>query len=79
MNCEMEGCDIDAEWTIWINDDSGNRIVDESVCAEHLVTLLRRHSDKDVPWPLYGPWSEWTPWKYVKASEALRMMGLEFA
>ena len=75
--CAVGFCRSSAEWQIWVNDDSGNRIVDEPRCAEHLFQLLRQHSDKDVPWPLWAPGAS-VPFHYIKASEALRLMGMEF-
>lgn len=72
--CQEPGCEDRAEWTLWANDDAGNRIAEENLCCEHVMAFLRRHADKQVPWPLYGPTSL-VPWRLVPATEALRLLG----
>jgi len=76
--CAVEDCDIAADLQAWVNDDAGNRLIDEPRCMDHFIELLRFHPDKEIPWPIYGP-ASLTPWRYILASEALRLMGLEFA
>ena len=75
--CVVEGCGADSELQVWINDEAGNRIVDEPRCTEHFYQILYQYPDKDVPWPLYGP-ASLVPFRYIKAGEALRMLGREF-
>ena len=75
--CDTEHCDEPSDLGIWINDDQGNRIVDEAACMGHVLVHLRKNPDKDVPWPLLGPYSM-TPWRFIKCGEALRLLGEEF-
>lgn len=74
--CEHEGCGEVTEYRVVITDDQGDCIVDEHRCPDHVVPLLRKHPDGNVPWSLWAP-STGVPHRHVKASEALRLMGRE--